>query len=67
MNVLKKKNKEYTSKTNKGWQRVIFKPGDWVWVHKRKEWFLERQRSMLQPSGDEPFQVLEWIKTMPTS
>ena len=36
-------------------------PGDWVWVHLRKERFPEHRKSKLQPRGDGPFQVLEKI------
>ena len=40
---------------------VLFEPGDWVWVHMRKERFPARRRSKLHPRGDGPFQVLERI------
>lgn len=46
---------------NKGCVRVIFKPGDWVWVHLRKERFLSLRKSKLHPRGDDPFQALERI------
>uniref|UniRef100_A0A2N9EMT7 Reverse transcriptase n=1 Tax=Fagus sylvatica TaxID=28930 RepID=A0A2N9EMT7_FAGSY len=42
-------------------EMVIFEPGDWVWVHMRKERFPARRRSKLHPRGDGPFQVLERI------
>ncbi|XP_012487911.1 uncharacterized protein LOC105801125 [Gossypium raimondii] len=51
----------YTRKANKGRKRVIFEPGDWVWVHMRKERFPAQRRSKLLPRGDGPFQVLERI------
>ena len=35
-----------------------FEPGDWVWVHIRKENFLEQRRSKLMPRGDGPFQII---------
>ena len=38
-----------------------FEPGDWVWVHLRKERFPARRRSKLHPRGDGPFQALERI------
>jgi len=31
------KNRLYASKANKGRKVVVFQPGDWVWVHMRKE------------------------------
>uniref|UniRef100_A0A2N9F1F1 RNA-directed DNA polymerase n=1 Tax=Fagus sylvatica TaxID=28930 RepID=A0A2N9F1F1_FAGSY len=58
---IEKKNEQYATKANKGRRQVIFEPGDWVWVHMRKERFLARRRSKLHPRGDGPFQVLERI------
>ena len=52
------KNEQYATKSNKGRKQVIFEPSDWVWVHMRKERFLDRCRSKLHPRGDGPFQVL---------
>jgi len=40
---------------------VRFEPGDWVWVHMRKEKFLEQRRSNLMPRGDGLFQIIEKI------
>ncbi|KAG8490723.1 hypothetical protein CXB51_013780 [Gossypium anomalum] len=53
--------KSYVQQANKGRKRVIFEPGDWVWVHIRKERFPAQRRSKLLPRGDGPFQVLERI------
>lgn len=39
----------------------MFKLGDWVWLHLRKEQFPEQRHSKLLPKGDGPFQVLERI------
>ncbi|KAI3459661.1 hypothetical protein Pfo_016324 [Paulownia fortunei] len=39
----------------------IFEPGDWVWLHMRKDHFPEHRRSKLLPRGDGPFQVVECI------
>jgi len=36
---IEKKNRLYASKANKGRKLVVFQPGDWVWVHMRKERF----------------------------
>ncbi|KAH9686183.1 Endonuclease [Citrus sinensis] len=44
-----------------GCKQVVFQPGDWVWVHMRKERFLEQRRSKLLPRGDGPFQVVARI------
>ena len=46
---------------NKRRKEVIFEPGDWVWLHLRKERFPEKRKSKLLPRGDGPFQVLERI------
>ena len=58
---IEKKNEQYVTKANKGRQQVLFEPGNWVWVHMRKERFPARRRSKLHPRGDGPFQVLERI------
>ncbi|RVW30307.1 Retrovirus-related Pol polyprotein from transposon 17.6 [Vitis vinifera] len=58
---IEKKNEQYATKANKGRQQVLFEPGDWVWVHMRKERFPTHRRSKLHPRGDGPFQVLERI------
>ena len=36
-------------------------PGDWVWLHLRKERFPQARKNKLSPRGDGPFQVLERI------
>jgi len=41
--------------------KIIFEPGDWVWIHKRKERFPEQRKSKLQSRRDGHFQVLERI------
>ena len=58
---LMKKNEQYAAQANKGRKKVIFEPGDWVWVHMRKERFPSKRKSKLHPRGDGPFQVLEKI------
>ena len=58
---IEKKTKLYAENANKGRKRVVFEPGDWVWVHMRKERFPDKRKSKLHPRGDEPFQVLERI------
>ncbi|XP_022870992.1 uncharacterized protein LOC111390217 [Olea europaea var. sylvestris] len=46
---------------NKGRKHVTFEPGDWVWVHFRKEQFPEQRKSKLEPKSDGPFQIIEKI------
>ncbi|OMO50325.1 reverse transcriptase [Corchorus capsularis] len=58
---IEKKTKHYVNVANKGRKEIIFEPGDWVWLHLRKERFPEKRKSKLLPRGDGPFQVLERI------
>uniref|UniRef100_A0A2N9FMT4 Integrase catalytic domain-containing protein n=1 Tax=Fagus sylvatica TaxID=28930 RepID=A0A2N9FMT4_FAGSY len=55
------KNERVASQANKGRRHVFFEPGDWVWVHMRKERFSAHKKTKLHPQGDEPFQILEKI------
>jgi translation initiation factor IF-1 len=41
------KNERVASQANKGRRRVIFEPGDWVWVHMRKERFPAHRKTKL--------------------
>jgi hypothetical protein len=54
-------NERVASQANKGQRRVIFEPGDWVWVHMRKERFPAYRKTKLHPRGDGSFQILEKI------
>lgn len=58
---IEKKNESYAKSANKGRKKVVFEPGDWVWIHMRKERFPSQRKSKLQPRGDGPFQVLSRI------
>ncbi|KAI3758531.1 hypothetical protein L6452_06096 [Arctium lappa] len=58
---IEKKTKQYAKQANKGRKHVVFKPGDWVWVHLRKERFPASRKTKLHPRGDGPFQVMERI------
>ncbi|XP_071939968.1 uncharacterized protein [Coffea arabica] len=58
---IEKKNAQYAQHANKGRKHVVFEPGDWVWVHMRKERFPASRRTKLHPRGDGPFRVLERI------
>jgi hypothetical protein len=55
-------NERVASQANKERRRVIFEPGDWVWVHMRKERFPAHRKTKLHPRGDGPFQILKKIK-----
>lgn len=38
-----------------GRHKLVFEPSNWVWLHMRKERFLEYMKSKLLPRGDGPF------------
>jgi hypothetical protein len=46
---------------NKHRKKVLFKPGDLIWIHLRKERFPDQRKSKLMPRGDGPFRVLAKI------
>jgi hypothetical protein len=46
---------------NKHRKKVLFEPGDLVWIHLRKERFPDQCKSKLMPRGDGPFRVLTKI------
>ncbi|XP_071901035.1 uncharacterized protein [Coffea arabica] len=58
---IEKRTLQYIQSANKGHCKMVFEPGDWVWIHMRKERFPIKRRSKLLPRGDGPFQVLERI------
>jgi hypothetical protein len=58
---IERKSKDYATKANKNHKKMIFEPSDFVWVHLRKDGFLEKQKSKLLPRGDGPFKVLARI------
>ena len=51
----------YEKHANKGRRKVLFEPGDLVWVHLRKDRFPEQCKSKLQAQVDGPFKVLRKI------
>jgi hypothetical protein len=46
---------------NKHRKKVLFEPGDLVWIHLHKEHFSYQRKSKLMPRGDGPFRVLSRI------
>lgn len=58
---LEKATETYAKYANRGRKELILQPGDWVWVHMRKERFPARRRTKLSPRGDGPFKVLDRI------
>nr|XP_027071927.1 uncharacterized protein LOC113696743 [Coffea arabica] len=55
---IEKRMKQFAKHANKGRRQLLFKPGDWVWLHMRKERFPEKRQSKLMPHGDGQFQIL---------
>ena len=58
---IERRTEQYARQANKGRYKMVFEPGDWVWLHMRKERFPAQRRSKLLPRGDGPFQILERI------
>ncbi|XP_031288250.1 uncharacterized protein LOC116146966 [Pistacia vera] len=58
---IERRMEQYAKQANKGRHKLLFEPGDWVWLHMRKERFLAQRGSKLLPRGDGPFQVQEHI------
>ena len=58
---IERRTEQYIKQANKGRHKQVFEPGDWVWLHMRKDRFPTQRRSKLLPRGDGPFQVLERI------
>ncbi|XP_071917061.1 uncharacterized protein [Coffea arabica] len=58
---IEKRTLQYIQSANKGRRKMVFEPGDWVWIHMRKERFPIQRRNKLLPRGDGPFQVVERI------
>ena len=53
--------KLYEQCANKGRKKMLFEPGDLVWVHLHNERFPEQRKTKLQPRADGPFKGLRKI------
>ncbi|GAV62779.1 hypothetical protein CFOL_v3_06302, partial [Cephalotus follicularis] len=58
---IKKSNEIYKNKANKHRKKVVFQPGDLVWIHLMKGRFPSKRKSKLAPWADGPFEVLNRI------
>ena len=58
---IERTNASYEKQANKHKKKVIFQPGDLVWVHLRKERFPSKRKSKLMPRADGPFEVIEKV------
>jgi len=58
---IEQSNASYQAQANKHRRKIIFNPGDLVWVHLRKEHFPSKRKLKLMPRADGPFEALERI------
>ncbi|XP_027169530.1 uncharacterized protein LOC113769266 [Coffea eugenioides] len=58
---IERRTDQIAQRVNKGRQRMVFEPGDWMWMHLHKERFPVQRPNKLLPRGDGPFQVLKRI------
>nr|GEU79405.1 transposon Ty3-G Gag-Pol polyprotein [Tanacetum cinerariifolium] len=56
-----KNNELIKYRRDKGHKHILFKPGDLVWLHMRKERFPAKRQSKLSPRSDGPFKILEKV------
>ena len=59
--AIEKKGKNIAAARNQGRKEVLFKHGDMVWVHLRKDRFPLLRQSKLKPRGAGPYKVLAKI------
>ena len=59
--LIEKKGKNNAARMNKKRKEILFKPGDMVWVHFRKDRFPKLRKSKLLPRGAGPYKVLAKI------
>ncbi|XP_019082698.1 PREDICTED: uncharacterized protein LOC104704959 [Camelina sativa] len=58
---IERRTEHYARTANKGRKTMVFKEGDWVWLHLRPERFPQKRKDKLSPRGDGPFRVVERI------
>ncbi|KAK1651489.1 hypothetical protein QYE76_069294, partial [Lolium multiflorum] len=59
--LIERKGKSNAARMNKKRKEMLFKPGDLVWVHFRKDRFPKLRKSKLKPRGAGPYKVLAKI------
>ena len=64
---IKRMIEQYVKLANKGHLHVVFEPGDWVWVHMRKERFPAQRRPSCSLGAMVLFKSSSASMTMPTS
>jgi len=58
---IERKVSKYAQHINNERKALMFKPGDWVWFHLRKDHFPTQRKSKLLPHGDGPFHIIKRI------
>ncbi|KAF8044825.1 hypothetical protein N665_6489s0001, partial [Sinapis alba] len=58
---IEEKTKQYVKHANKGRREMVFKEGDQVWIHLRKERFPNERKSKFIPRIDGPFEIIKKI------
>nr|XP_027124369.1 uncharacterized protein LOC113741083 [Coffea arabica] len=58
---IERRTAQYVQQANKHRRKLVFEPGDWVWLHLHKERFSKQRQNKLSPSEDGPFQVIKRI------
>jgi hypothetical protein len=58
---IEKKSAQYAKQANRGKKKVIFQPGDLLWLHLRKDRFPQQRKCKLSPRGDGTFKVIAKI------
>jgi len=58
---IEKTNASYEVQVNKHRRKIVFQPGDLVWIHLRKERFPSKRKNKLMPRVEGSFEVLEKI------
>jgi len=58
---IEKTNAAYEAHANKHRRKIVFRPGDLVWIHLRNERFTSKRKNKLLPRAEGPFKVLERI------
>ena len=59
--AIEKEGKNIAAARNQSRKKVLFQPGDMVWVHLRKDRFPQLRSSKLRPRGAGPYKVLDKI------
>ncbi|WVZ76707.1 hypothetical protein U9M48_024659 [Paspalum notatum var. saurae] len=58
---IEKMNERYRDAGNKCRKKINLEPGDLVWLHLRKDRFLDLRKSKLMPRANGPFKIIEKI------